>query len=248
MQQRSRLKALGVTALSQSLLKASRRHRWLSRIRDGLSFVLGVLFALFAGAVSLIGFTQGEDSGFYMGVFYGIFAVMLFGARHLRNQLEQMDLSANAVELKKTLQSLRQTAGPTGTIAVPAELVEQAAKIESAQIANERTAAILQNADSRSSGYAITFEDKAAEQRAALDVKDRVELEDLLAYLSTVGHPPKTQPMPLEGGGTGSRVTTESKRVQVEYAIDRESRGIRITALKHVAQEVGDVLAGASGA
>jgi nucleotide-binding universal stress UspA family protein len=246
MQERSRLKTLGVTALSKSLWKASRRHRWLSRIRGGLIIFLGVLFTLETARAILARKLEPEDA--WLAVFYGIFAIMLFGARHLRNQREQMDLAANAVELKKALQTLRQQVGATGTITVPAELVERAAKIESAHIAMERTTAILQSADSQSGGYAITFEDKAAEQRAALDVTDRLELEDLLAYLSTAGHPPDTQPVPLARGGTGSRVTTENKRVQVEYTIDRESRGIRITAVKHLADEVGHVVAGASGA
>lgn len=246
LQERARLKTLGVTALSESLWKASRRHDWLSRIRSALIVFFGVLIALLASVYLVLNSVLNEAP--LLAVFLAVVAVMLFGARHLRNQREQMDLAANAVELQKALRSLRQQAGATGTIAVPAELVERVAKIESAQIARKRKEAILQSAGSQASGYAITFEDKAAEQRAALDVRDRLELEDLLADLSTARHRPEAYKVLLARSGAGSRGTTQSKRVEVEYAIDQESRVFRITAVKRVADEAGRAMAGASDA
>ena len=49
-----------------------------------------------------------------------------------------MDLTANAEELRKAFQSLRQRAGDVEVVTVPSELLEQTAKIETAQIAKER--------------------------------------------------------------------------------------------------------------
>ena len=102
----------------------------------------------------------------------------------LQTQRERMDLTANAEELRKAFQSLRQRAGKTEVVSVPTELVEQTSKIESAQIAKERKDAILESVSSRPTGYAIAFDRDAIEQRAMLDVADRIELADLVAQLS----------------------------------------------------------------
>ncbi len=240
LQERARLKTIGMTALSKSLWKASRRHNWLGRIRSALIIFFGVIVAFYA--IVYLAMSSEFTEAPYLAVYLAVFAVILFGARLLRNQREQMELAASAVELKKALQSLRQQAGATRTIAVPAELVERAATIESAGIARQRKEAILQGASSQSSGYAITFDDKATVQRTGLDMKDRLELDDLLARLSSASQPAGTQAQ----DGAFSRCTTESKRVEVEYTIDQASRGIHITAVKRTADEAVRAMGGAS--
>jgi hypothetical protein len=253
LRERAKLKALGMTALNKLLWKARRRHNWLRRIRSALIIMFGVLVAFMAGIYTWMSFARGPKVtetllGVILAAFFALVAVTLFSARHLRNQREQMDLAANADELKEALQNLRQQAGATGTIAVPAELVERAATIESAYIAKERKEAILQSVDSSSSGYAIAFADEAAQQRAALDVADRLELEDLLARLSTEGapvEPPAGSPAhPL---GAASRSTSESGRIEIDYLVG-ESRGIRVTAVKSLAAEAARAAKGASHA
>ena len=126
-------------------------------------------------------------------------------------------------------------------MSVPVELLEQTAKIESAQIAEERKDAILESVTSRPTGYAIAFDRDAAEQRATLDVADRVELEDLVAQLSTDG----TQVKPQEGTGQDR---TKSNRVEIDYVIDNASRSIRVIAVRRVGEVPHASVNGASHA
>jgi len=244
--ERVRLKKLGLTSLSESLWKESRRGRWMSRARGALLIVVGLsmFFVLSLGAIgSLMTPTEmtefeGEIKGGWSGLFVVLFLapipVLIFSARYLNNQRERMELTASAEDLKKAFEHLRQRAGNSEVVSVPSELVEQAAKIESAQIAKERKDAVLQSVAVRPSGYAITFDPDAAKERARLGVADRVELEDLVAQLSTEGAQFEPQAGAVAGveGGT-PRVMTKSQRVEVVYVIDQASHGIRITAVRH---------------
>src|SRR5262249_24715245 len=146
----------------------------------------------------------------------------------------------DAEELRKAFQGLRQRAGKTEVVSVPTELVEQTAKIESAQIAKERKDAILESVTSRPTGYAIAFDGDAVEERATLDVADRIELGDLVAQLSTDGSQLESQ----RGMGRGK---TKSNHVEIDYVIDNASRSIRVIAVRHVS-EVSHEVSGASHA
>ena len=160
---------------------------------------------------------------------------LLLLAQFLRNQRGRMDLAANAEELKKALQGLQQRAGKAEIVSVPADLLEHAARIETAQIVKERKDAVLQSVLVGPSGYGITFDRAAAEQRQMLDVTDRVELEDLVAELSIEGPGKLTSQsgsVAAAEGATRRREKTKSKRVEIEYVIDQASRGIRIFAVR----------------
>jgi hypothetical protein len=156
-------------------------------------------------------------------------ASLLFAAQYLKNQRERMELTANAEELRKAFRSLRQRAGESKVVTVPSQLLEQTAKIESAQIAEERKDAILESVTSRPTGYAIAFDRDAAEQRATLDVADRIELGDLVAQLSIAG----TQLEPRE---SVQRDKTKGNRVEIDYIVDNASRSIRVIAVRHVGE------------
>jgi len=166
---------------------------------------------------------------FVVAIFTGLAALLVL-ARYLRNQRERIDLAASAEVLKKVFQGLQHRAGKAEVVSVPSELLEQAARIESAQIAKERKDAVLQSVAFRPTGYAIAFDRHAAEQRATLSVADRVELEDLVAQLSTDGAQLESQAGPVAGALSGA---TKSKRVEIDYVIDHASRSIRIIALRH---------------
>jgi hypothetical protein len=237
--ERERLKKLGLTSLSESLWKESRRSRWMSRARGALLIVVGIsMFFVFSLGVvgSLMTPTQmtefeGEIKGGWsellsVVLFFAPIPILIFSARYLHNQRERMELTANAEDLKKAFERLRQRAGNSEVVSVPSELLEQAARIESAQIAKERRDAVLLSVGTRPTGYAITFDPDAAKERATLGVADRVELEDLVAQLSTEGaqfESPKGAPL---------RDITKSQRVEIEYVIDQASHGIRITAVR----------------
>jgi hypothetical protein len=248
--ERARLKELGLSSLSESLWKESRRGRWISRARGVLLTVVGIFmfFGFFGGVVaSLVGLMtptqmtefEGEiesewEFWLWGALFYATMAVLIFSARYLQNQRERMELTASAEELKKALETLRQHAGNSEVVPVPSELLEQAARIESAQIAKERKDAVLQSVAARPTGYAITFDPDAAKDRATLGVADRVELEDLVAQLSTGGAQFESQPGAVAGAeGATLRGITKSQRVECDYVIDQASHGIRIIAVRH---------------
>ncbi len=234
----TRLKKLGLSSLSKSLWKESRRSRWISWARGALLILVGIqifvvsaLHAYFVwyGLVPTKGDVEWKIMIFVAPLLIATLVPLIFSARYLHNQHERMELIASAEELKKAFESLRQRAGKAEVVSVPSELLERAARIESAQIAKERKDAVLKSIAIRPSGYAITFDRDAAKERATLGVADRVELEDLVAQLSIEGA--QFEPQGAEGGTL--RVMTKSQRVEIVYIIDHASRGIRITAVRH---------------
>jgi hypothetical protein len=105
----------------------------------------------------------------------------------------------------------------------------------------------VQSIGNRASGYAIICEDKAAEQRAGLDLTERLELEDLLAELSTAsGHAgPREAP---SAGGAASRATAKGEHLELEYVVDEKSRIVRLTGVRRVTGNAHRTAAGASHA
>lgn len=245
-----RLKGLGLSSLSKSLWKESRRRRWMSQLREDVLIIgsvtlVGTVIVLVAHGITVIvlvahGILEMEATRraetiylFCGALFLAITAGVLLAARYLRNQRERMDLAASAEELRKALQSLRRRKGPE-VISVPAELLAKSAIIESAQIATERKDAVLESAAFRPNAYAIAFNHDATEQRATLGVADRVELEDLVAELSTDCARFEAQAEAIPGTkGATLRGTTKSKHIEIEYVIDHASRRIQIIALRH---------------
>lgn len=225
--ERTRLKELGLSSLTKSLWKESRRNRWISRIRGAVLLTVAGLFAITNIFIATTAFIARADVSMVITQLIGlIIGVTLFaGTRFLQIQRERMDLVASAERLTKALQSLRYRE-VSGTVPVPESLLVQTAKIESAQIAEGRKEAILESATSHATGYAISIDRDAAEQRATLDVADRIELADLAAQLSIAG-------TKLEGR-EGTQRKIKGSRVEIDYVIDNPSRSIRIIAVRRV--------------
>ncbi|WP_297323979.1 hypothetical protein [Nitrosomonas sp.] len=266
-QERAKLELLGITGLTKSLWKESRRSRWLSRLRSGFLIFISVYMIIGAVSVSIFvkALTLRPDLAFELeSALYpnlGIIgfgrmvvavavwlAIMLFTARYLRNQREQIDLAANAGQLRSVLEKMLQHAGVAGKVEVPAEFIEQAAKIESVQIARTRKTAILKSADIRTSGYAIVFEEGAARQRSMLGIADRIELQDLEAQLSTEDVESFSSLGSLsQGVETILRSLTKNGRVEIEFVINRENRIIRVTAVRSFIEDATCTPPGVNG-
>jgi hypothetical protein len=221
--ERARLKELGLASLSKSLWKESRRGRWISRaFRWAPVIVIVIILPL--GMVDLISRgTEAPSDEVFGALFCVIVIALLVLMGYLRNQRERMDLAASAEELKDAFQALQRRGGNSEKVSVPSELLEKAARIESVQIVKERKDAILQSIGNHSSGYSVTFDGEAANQRAALSVADRIELEDLVAQLSTAG--------PTQLDPRATPYAHEGERLDIEYKIDGPSRTIRIMGI-----------------
>jgi hypothetical protein len=234
--ERGRLRELGLASLSKSLWKAHRRGRWASRAVLWAPAIVLLIVSL-VGTLDLIsGGLEANGTNEIFGVLFCVVMVAVLAlSGYLRNQRERMEIAAGAEELKKALQNLQKRAGKSEKVSVPSELLEKAARIETAQIAKERKDAVLQSVSAGPSGYGVAFDPAAAEQRRMLDAPDRVELEDVVAQLSIEG-PDKLKSdagasAPAEGA---TRVgETKSNRVKFEYVVDRASHGIRIIAVRH---------------
>jgi uncharacterized protein YjbI with pentapeptide repeats len=108
-----------------------------------------------------------------------------------------------------------------------------AAKVESVRIAKERKDAIFQTIVFPSKEYAVTFASGAVEQRAALNIADRTELQDLVEELSVEAAERESHGGAVAGhNGATLRGATKSNRVEIDYVIDEASRRIRIIAVQ----------------
>jgi hypothetical protein len=244
LQDREKLRALGVEDVSRSLCKARQKHHRLGRLRSGLLAIVSLSF-LVVGVVDMIQRVPWfENARSYLGGLSGFaFSVLillvpaglLFAAWHLRSQRQEIDMAANAQELAEALRSLRLQADAAGSIAVPTHLVEQAASVEATRIAENRQQAIIRGAGTRAGGYAIRFDEKAVKQRMALDPAERLALEDMLAGLSAgdaavAGEAGAAARAICEVPDGGAR----TDGLEVEYVLDASTRGIRITAVNRV--------------
>ncbi len=237
--ERERLESLGLDALATSVWRASRKHPVWSSLRGAVLACLGALYAL--GAVFSIGRWLLKREGITLAIVpLALFLAALFlGARILRAQKEKIELASQAIQLRRALESLQGHVRPDGTVSVPTEFVRQAAMIESAHAAKDRQSAILQNAGKESPGYAIAYQPESLEQRAALQVDERIELEDLLVRLGTTGRAEDGAPVDASAHSKVSRVRTESQRIEVTYTIDEETRTLSIKSLRRVSAEAG---------
>ena len=243
--EKAKIKELGLNSLSKSLWKESRRTgwlwtRWLTRARGTILVLLGSWLFLGAGAVEVI-FLK-NDIGFnathVLALSCAVIGIMLFGAWYLRQQRERIDLALSATKLRETLQNLQRRAGE-GVVSVPSGLFKQAAGIESAQIAKERGEAILKSVALRPTGYSVKFDRVAAGQRRELDTADRIQLEDLIAQLSTEGRLDAQFGAPSDSDGISLTATTVNKHIEIEYVLDQASRSIRITAIRPASDRAG---------
>lgn len=236
--ERKRLDQLGLSSLSTSLWKESRRRQWVSRIRSALLLGIGILIIVGMLLASMLTEKATLSDRLIIFGFYAVTAGLLFGARYLRNQREQMDLVASADRLKADLQKRQQQEKPgvaavPAVVSVPADILERTAIIESAQINKERREAVLQGTSSRENAYAVTFEGDAAQQRSSLDRAHRFELEDLVADLSTEGAASEAQASAIPEAETAQfRRATENKHVEVDYCVDHDARRIRVIAVR----------------
>jgi hypothetical protein len=153
--ERGRRRELGLTPLSKSLWKVRRRGRWASQAFRWAPAIVLLFLPPFLAVVDIWNAGGLSDSAIFALLFSVFVVVLLFLSGYLRNQRERMEIGASAEELKKALQGLQQRAGKSETVSVPSELLELAAGIETAQIAKERTDAVLQSVSGGQSGYGV---------------------------------------------------------------------------------------------
>jgi len=229
--QRRLLKQMGLEDLSHSAWKTDRKRHPVQRVLGASVTVAGVIVIVFAIfwmiATTLGGKTEGSDI-VIAALFTAVGGTML-GWRSMERNRQRLDLVADADNLRATLMSLQ--AGAGAEVVVPAPVLEKVARIEQAQIARERTQAVLASMSAADQGYAVQFAPGVSEQKTSLQVKSRLELAELIDDLTANPHPsaPRAE-------GT-LRARTPDGAAEVDYSVDEQNRRIHILALRAPAGE-----------
>lgn len=225
----ARLKALGVNLgpLAGEAIKKKSRRRWTARRVTYLAAGVTLSLIAFAGA------TSGQSTLSFL-VFQAGGAVLVI-AGLLPTADEVFALAASAKALKRELAGMR--ASVAGDIAsVPIALLEKASQIETAKIAHERGAAVLQSVAAGNVGFAIRFSAEAARDRAALSIAERVVLEDLLAEISARGPAANAAVMQVDGpAGHHGTLVTERGSLRVRFDPEAQTRALSVSAIERIA-------------
>jgi hypothetical protein len=142
---------------------------------------------------------------------------------------ERSAIVADADRLRALLTGLRAEAGADQRVVVPATVLEKVAGIENAQIARERTAAVLTSVRTVDRGYGLLISREVAEQKAALAPDDRLAVEELIDR--ALAEPHSTSTIADRAHGI-VRVKTPNGTAEIDYHIDDSARRVQVVALR----------------
>jgi hypothetical protein len=131
--------------------------------------------------------------------------------------------------LRALLTGLRAEAGADQRVVVPATVLEKVAGIENAQIARERTAAVLTSVRTVDRGYGLLISREVAEQKAALAPDDRLAVEELIDR--ALAEPHSTSTIADRAHGI-VRVKNPNGTAEIDYHIDDSARRVQVVALR----------------
>jgi hypothetical protein len=230
LRERATLRRLGLKDLSIVLWKAERKKSIWSRVWVGLVLAVGVLCLVSAGIVMFSRPAHGEvrevDAVVGAVVFLAL-GVTTVAHYFVQRGKEQLDLVADANQLRRWLLQLRQGAGGDQVIAVPAEALEKVARIESAQIDRQRAEAVAASVDARDRGYGILIARDVLAQKGALDPGRRLKVEELI---ERVGINPRSPEATADETQGLWRLGTADGEVEIVYGIDEPQRQVRLVA------------------
>jgi hypothetical protein len=224
------LKRLGLEEVSQTAWKAKHRGTLLDRL--GTRAVKAILVLVVVIVLVFIGVSAAM--GIVMNVIVGVLAlvvVLTFPVwRFVETMRQRMTLALDAERLDTTLGALGRPDARGAAIVVPAAVLENAARIENAQIAAERARAIAaKSAESRD--YALLTTRDVAAQKAALPAVQRLELEDLI---EEVVAKPTVWPAGVEAGGSIRRARTVDNAIEIDFEIDEPARTVRVIGCRGI--------------
>jgi hypothetical protein len=235
--QRRLVKKLGIRDASLSAWRLQRRgHRWASFVGAVLtwsgiiSLGFGVLGGIGVSILSAAGSLAARKYASGAVALYGLFAA--FGVtvllwRFVQRSREQWAIVADANRLRSALESLQAKAGAGEAVAIPAAVVEDAARIERVQIAREQRDAVVASAGITDHGYGVLVARDLSSQKALLDPQQRVAVEGLIENLSANPRPAGVESTPK---GLLS-VRTPKRDVEIQYRVDEGARRVHIVAL-----------------
>lgn len=241
--QRALLRRLGLRDLSVALWKTQRRKRIWARVWWVLMLTVGVL-SLVAAVLALLGTLttpsappyQGDLAFLLIGV--GMFVtlgVTTIGLYLVQRGKQQLDLVADASQLRQSLLEMKERTTDGDAIIVPAEAMQSVARMEAAQIARERAEAVVACADTKDRGYGVFIARDVSAQKGTLDLATRMQVEEAIERIGANPHPPEAT---AEGAEGLWRLRSADGAIQLAYAIDEQQRQVRVLAM-NVASAAG---------
>jgi hypothetical protein len=224
LRQRRLVKQLGLQEISYSAWRAHRKRRLFVRIGGALLTLLAI--ALLIGMVSLVwqsGFKASEIP--VLLLFFAVAATPI-AWRLVQRSRQQLEVLDDADSLRATLTSIQ--AAPGDTVVVPAAVLEKVAGIERAQIARERTQAVLAGVKNTNRGYGVLIAKEVSEQKAALPPDRRLDVEELIDELMAE---PYLSAADGRGGGVRNARTPDGS-AEIDYSVDEQNQRIQVVALR----------------
>jgi hypothetical protein len=238
--QRRLVKKLGIRDASLSAWRLQRRgHRWASFVGAVLTWsgIISLAFGVYGVTIFTIEvwvlspefFTAAQYPPGAVAV-YGLFAA--FGVtvllwRFVQRSREQWAIVADANRLRSALESLQAKAGAGEAVAIPAAVVEDAARIERVQIARERRNAVVASAGTTDHGYGVLVARDLSSRKGLLNPQQRVAVEELIENLSAN---PRRAGVESTPEGLLS-VRTPERDVELQYSVDEGAQRVQIVAL-----------------
>jgi hypothetical protein len=229
--QRRLLIQLGLDHLSHSAWKADRKRHWVRALLGSIVTIAGVvvLGISIVGGIVTAASPNVETLDFVLIAFFIVLGGTMLVWRSLERSRQRLELVADADRLRATLTSLQTDAD--ANVVVPAPVLENVARIEQAQIARERTRAVLAGVSAADRGYAVQFAAGVSEQKSSLPVKSRLDLAELIDDLMA-------NPYPSAAHAEGPlSARTVDGTAEVDYSVDEQNRRIHILALRTPAGE-----------
>ena len=229
--ERMLLRRLGLKDLSMVLWKAERKRSPWGRVSYWVVFVVGVLALLIC--LASVFSTRGNIGAVLVFLAFGVTTV---GYCLLRRGKEQLDLVADANQLRRWLVQLQERAGVDQVIAVPAEVLEKVARIESAHIARQRAEAVADCVDRKPAGYGVLVARDVSARKSALDPSSRLKVEELIERIAA---DPRAPEATADQGQGLWRLRTADGEVESVYGIDEPQHQVRLVAMGAAQAESG---------
>ncbi len=229
------LRRLGLADASDVLWKAQgKERRWVAVTGK---IALGLAGVLFLGTVIMVIEEHKQPEIWWMAVpnllLTSVFVVFYF----LQRGKAWLDMVASRwqeiTRLNESMRGLEEAAPASAEdrIAVPAEMIERFARVETEHIVRSRASAISQLATAPRSNFSVLSSRDVLESKADLDIDTRLKVEDAIEELMVQ---PRPKGMQEDAAGLLHQ-RVQGTDHEIVYAVDDAERRVRLLSLRRVA-------------
>ena len=225
---RIRLRRMGLSDVSEALWKEYQKTRLWPAIVGKIALGVCILFLL----ISVVLFIESSWLSGAVFLVFGALFLMFYILQNGKARLEMMTLrGTDAAQLKELMVNSRDSMQQADLerIPVPAEAIQQFARIENVQIARSRARAIAESITAPEVGFSILLSQQVLEVKAGLEPGDRLKVEEMLDALMLQPRPASAE----NDADTGSlRQRVEGTDLELTYDIDEAARQLKLVSLQ----------------